>query len=211
MRAPRISPRTVSSLGFMGSNLTPKTGCATSTAQLPRRRDHDVAVFDRPVIPLQEQRPRLAFVAVERATGDSRNLLIADHLSSIRDYGHHSPDQRDVVRLPFTRRSRRHLARRNESIDPAEPIVPGLVAEIVLDLHLVPPAEIHATVAFLRVAELDVKLEILELAIRHEIGPRSRTAQHTVGDVPLIRWPARVPATQIICMQQSDRRAPQRF
>src|SRR3954462_3684100 len=158
----------------------------------PRRSDQDVAVLDRTVIALQENRARRAFIAVERATGDSGDLLVYDHLSAVGDDRHHSSDEGDVVRLPLARRPRRDHTRRQESVNGAEAIVPRRIAVVVLDLNFVAAAEIDAAVALLGVAELDVELEIAEGAVGDEIAPGPRTAQHAVDDAPLIRRAARV-------------------
>src|SRR3954471_21518520 len=152
----------------------------------PRRSDQDVAVLDRTVIALQENRTWRAFIAVERATGDSGHLLVCDHLSAVGDDGHHSSDEGDVVRLPLTGRPRRDHARRQESVNGAEPVVPRRIAVVVLDLNFVAAAQIDAAVALLGVTELDVELEVAEGAVGDEIAARSGAAQHAVDDAPLI-------------------------
>src|SRR3954470_16357910 len=167
-------------------------------SELPRRCDDDVAVIHGAVIPLQEQRTGRAFVTVEGATGDARNLLVHDHRSAVGDDGHHSSNERDVICLPLSRRLRRDHARRQESVDRAEPIVPRRITVVVLYLHLVAPAQIDAAVALLRVAELDVELEIAEGAVGDEITPGPRAAQHTADDAPLVGASARMPAAEVV-------------
>src|SRR5712672_4644539 len=58
-------------------------------SRLPGRRDDDVPVLNRPVIPLKVQWPRLTLVAVYRAAGNPRNLPIAYHHFAIGDDSHH--------------------------------------------------------------------------------------------------------------------------
>src|SRR4051812_3116575 len=137
----------------------------------PRRSDQDVAVLDRTVIALQENRTRRAFIAVERATGDSGDLLVYDHLSAVGDDCHHSSDQGDVVSLPLARRPRRNHTRRQESVNGAEAVIPRLIGVVVLNLNFVPAAQIDSAVALLWVAELDVELEVPEGAVGDEIAP----------------------------------------
>ena len=59
---------------------------------LPRRRHHDVAKLDRPMIPLQHDRPRLLLIAVERPSSGSRNVRPANHLCAVEHHGHHPAD-----------------------------------------------------------------------------------------------------------------------
>src|SRR5690349_6816052 len=80
-------------------------------AMLARRGDNDVAVLDRAVIALKQERPRRAFVAVDRATGDTGNLLVADDARPVRHDRHHPPNECDVVRIPLAGALRRNSAR----------------------------------------------------------------------------------------------------
>src|ERR1043166_940900 len=147
---------------------------------------HDVAILDWPVIALQVDRSRRTFVAVDGATGDAGNLLIADDLLAIGDDGDHASDQRDVVGIPLPRRQSGDLAGGDESVDAAEAMRVGLATMVVLDLDFVTPAQIHAAVALLRISKLDVKLEISERPHRAEIDAGARTGEHTAANRPLI-------------------------
>src|SRR5205823_620195 len=100
--------------------------------------DRDVPILDWSVIALQHQRTRHAFVAVEGASSDSRNLLIPDYRLAVCHDRDHPPDERDVVGLPLSRMSRRDLARRDETVNAAEAIASRLGAKIVFDLDFVP-------------------------------------------------------------------------
>jgi hypothetical protein len=51
-----------------------------------------------------------------------------------------------------------------------------LHAEVVLDLDFVTAAQVHAAVALLRVAELDVQPEVAERPVGHEVRAGFRAA-----------------------------------
>src|SRR5882762_1390393 len=74
----------------------PKIWCARNGPGRPTdlscRRDRQVAVLDRPMIPLQHDRPRLLLMAVERPASGSRNVHPADHLFAVEHHRHHPAD-----------------------------------------------------------------------------------------------------------------------
>ena len=53
------------------------------------------------VVALQEERPGLAFVAVERAAGDPRNFQLVVDRYAVAHHRHSAAHQRDVERLPL--------------------------------------------------------------------------------------------------------------
>lgn len=70
---------------------------------LLRRRDHNVSEIYRPVIALKQNRSRFAFLAVDRSARNSRNFLVAKDGFAIGYNRNHAPNQRNIIRLPFTR------------------------------------------------------------------------------------------------------------
>ncbi len=124
---------------------------------------------------------------------------------------HATAHERDVVCLPGAGTQRRVLVRRQEAIDRADvdgqrDRAPGAV----LDLHLVPPAQVHAAVAAVRVAKLDVQLEVRERALADEVHAALPVRQYAVRHRPLAGARLRLPARQRPAIEQRDRLAPLR-
>ena len=71
------------------------------------------------MVTLQKERARLALPAVECATGNARNLLVADDGLAVERDGHVTSQQRDVVSLPFAPRLPCILGRVNKPIQPS--------------------------------------------------------------------------------------------
>src|SRR5438067_11008812 len=112
-----------------------------------RRRQRHLAEFDGPVIPLQEDGPRRALIAVEGAARDPGNLLPVDDALVVEVERERPPDERDVERLPLAGLLGGVDAGREEAVDAADLVAVGVAAEVVLDLHLVAAAEVDAAVA----------------------------------------------------------------
>src|SRR5712692_10484317 len=104
-----------------------------------RRRDHDVAVVDLLVIALQHYWSRLAFVAVERASGNARNLSVVDDQLVVEHHCDPASDQGDVEALPLTSLLCGIAGRGDESVNAANSVAFGLLSEVVFDLDLVAP------------------------------------------------------------------------
>ena len=134
------------------------------------------------MIALQIDWSRRAFIAVNGATGDAGNLLIADDLLAVGDDGDHTANQRNVERLPLAGRESGDFTWRDKSVDAAEAVRVGLATVVVLDLDFVAAAQVNAAVALLRIAKLDVKLEIAERAHGSKIDAGTRTGEHTAAN-----------------------------
>ena len=69
--------------------------------------DDDAPIGDVPLFAsLQVDWSGHSFVAVEGAACNSRDFLVVDYGLAILYHGDHSPDQRDVEALPFSRLAR---------------------------------------------------------------------------------------------------------
>ena len=67
-----------------------------------RWRDNDMAKGDMTFFTaLQIYRPRQRFVAIQRPAGNTRDLLLVNYSLAILNYGHLSPEQRNIEGLPF--------------------------------------------------------------------------------------------------------------
>src|SRR5918996_1274879 len=170
--------------------------------------EHDVAILDRSVIALQEDRPRRAFVRIERAARDPRNVAPADHLAAVEHHSHLPPDQRDVVRLPRPRGARDAHTRLEKAVDRAEPFGRHYSQRGIFDLHLVAAAQVNAAVAPRRIAKLDVQLEIGVLRIRLEICAGPGVRQYAGHHLPRILTRLRMPSREIAAVEQRHGRTP---
>src|SRR6266540_3531556 len=83
-------------------------------------RNRQIAILHGSVIPLQHDRSRRAFIAVERAARDPGDRRATDHIAPIEGHRHRPADQRDVVGLPFAGALRGVLIGHEESVDGAE-------------------------------------------------------------------------------------------
>src|SRR5438045_4626058 len=177
---------------------------------LAGRRDHDVAILSRAMIALGIDWPRRALVAVDCAAGDAGNLPIADDLLAVGDDGHHPPDQSDVVGLPLSGRSGSDFSWRNESVDTAEAMRIWLATVIVFDLDFVAAAQIDSAVAAGGITEFDVKLEIAEGAHGTKVDAGARAGEHAIAHEPLVGRSHRLPAVEIVGIEQPHRGRPRR-
>ena len=114
-------------------------------------------------------------------------------------------DELDVERLPLAGRARRIDGRRDEAVDAAHAQRIERLAGVVLDLHLVAAAQIHAAVAAGRKPELGVQPKVAERRVRDEIDARRRRGQHVALHAPAARVlrAARRPAREVAAVQQS--------
>ena len=67
------------------------------------RGSKDVAVIDRSVVSLQQNRSGRRFIAVDRPASDAVNKLSVDHFPAIEDDRHAVSDDRCVERIPLAR------------------------------------------------------------------------------------------------------------
>src|SRR6476660_8663733 len=84
------------------------------------RRDHNVTKRNMTLLAaLQVDRAGHCLVAVERAAGETRNLLVVDDGRAVQHDGDLSADERDVVGLPDIRTARQLRIRCDEAVDSA--------------------------------------------------------------------------------------------
>ena len=138
------------------------------------------------VIALQINRPRLAFMTVERATRDSRNFLRIDGLHAVAHDCDRASHERNVEGFPLARLRRDFSRRRQESVDGSDLVEGILFSGLVLDLHFVAPAQIHSAIAVSRAVELNVEFEIIELALGPDIRSRRFVHQFGILHLPVI-------------------------
>ncbi len=89
------------------------------------------------MIPLEHDRARLTFIAVQGTAGDTRDNLVADDRPSIGNNRYLSPYQRNIIGLPFPGCFGHLVAGFDKSIDRAEEIFQGGIAKIIGDLHFI--------------------------------------------------------------------------
>src|SRR5438128_7320825 len=106
---------------------------ARFTILLLWRSDHHAAVVNLLVIALQHYRARLAFVAVERASRDARNLRVINDSGAVENKRHPTADQRYVECLPLAGLLGGIARRRDEAVDSADSMTLGFLAVIVLN------------------------------------------------------------------------------
>src|ERR1041384_5394691 len=70
-------------------------------AKSPRYADGEIAILDGPVVALQHDRPRLAFITIQRAARRAGDLGVTDDALAVHHHRHAPPDQGDVEHLPF--------------------------------------------------------------------------------------------------------------
>ena len=146
-----------------------------------RGRNHDIPIGDVSLLAaLQINRAGLAFVAVERAAGDARNLLVVDDGLAVQDHGDAPADESDVERLPHIRRTRLFRRGSEEPVHAAGVVAGRLALRLGFDLHFVASAQIDAAVGILAAIELHVQLEILELRVVDEFGAVARGNQGSI-------------------------------
>src|SRR5579883_3266043 len=157
---------TLSISGSTGSVLQGAREYPWADSILLRQRDRDVPVLHSArVIALNVDRPRLGFVAVERAAGDAGDLLVIDRLHAVPHDRDAPPDQRDIEAFPRSRLARQRDRGREKAVDCADGVKPVVFVDgLVFYLDFVPPAQIDAAVAVRRAIVLDVQLEIVERA-----------------------------------------------
>src|SRR5262249_50623077 len=130
-----------------------------------RRRDHNISIVNLLVIALQHYRPGLALIAIERASGDSRDLCVVDDSHAVENQRHFAADQSYVQGLPFAGLLGGIARRRDEAVDAADSMALRFFSEVVLNLNLVTASQIDAAVTLVSHLELEVQLEVGELLL----------------------------------------------
>ena len=124
------------------------------------------------------------FVAVERTTGDARNLLMIDNGLAILDDGDGSPEKRDVQGLPFSWLSGQFGGRSQKAVDTACVVAGRLRNRVGLDLDFVTAAKIDTAVVIDSAVEFNMQLEILEPGVVDQLRAIARRYQVAVFDFP---------------------------
>src|SRR5437868_6445588 len=86
----------------------------------------------------------------------------------------------------------------------------GLATVIILDLDFVAAAQIDSAVAAGGITEFDVKLEIAEGTHGTKVDTGTRAGEHAVAHEPLVGRPHRLPAVEIVGIEQPYRGGPRR-
>src|SRR4051794_28661269 len=123
------------------------------------------------VISLQEERTRLALAAVQRSAGRPRDLDVVVNLHAIPCRRQIPSHQRDIETGPLAGLVPDVAQRRKMPVHCAH-LVRGNGSALRPHLNLVTPAQIDSAIAVLRAVDLDVQLEIVELAPRLDIRRR---------------------------------------
>src|SRR5579862_8431235 len=134
------------------------------------------------MIALEVDRSRVALVAVDRAAGHARDLLVVYRGDAVEDHGRPAPNERDVVGLPVRPEGRLrgrachavNAARKSEGVLKARSSGrPGAVMRRIRRgyLRFIAPPEIDPAVLVGRDVEFDVQLEIAERPRSPEVGP----------------------------------------
>ena len=123
---------------------------------------------------LKVDRPWQFLVAIESATGNTRNFLILNDGPTILDHSDHSPEQRNIEALPFPWLTGLFGGRGQETIHSAGMMARRFLDGVGFNLDFVATAQIHAAVGVGRRVELDMQLEIFEVGIVDNLGATSR-------------------------------------
>ena len=142
-------------------------------------------------------------MAVQCPTGDARNFLVVDDGLPVLRHGDHSPDQRDVIRLPFSRLSRQFRRGREKTVNASRVMARRLLNGVGFDLHFVAAAEIHAAVRIRPAIEFDMQLEVFEFRIVNQLRTIPRRDQLAIFDFPYLLgiWFAHLPAREIFSVE----------
>jgi hypothetical protein len=112
---------------------------------------------------------RQFFVAVERATGDTRNLLTIDDGLAILYHGDRSANQRDIEGLPFSRLSGQFRGGSQKAVDTSSVVAGWFLNGIGFYLDFVAAAQIDAAVGIHSAVEFNMQPKILELGIVNQL------------------------------------------
>src|SRR5205085_9650139 len=120
-------------------------------------------------------------------------------------------DEGDVAALPFAGAPHRVHPRREEAVDAPGTFRAGRLAEVIVDLELVTPAEVDSAVAPGGVPVFGVKLEVGEGELRDDVAALRRVYHLPVTRRPLALPPAaRPPAGKIPAVEERNRLTPLR-
>src|SRR5258708_26754026 len=134
---------------------------------------------------LQIYRAGQAFVAVQRTAGDSRNFLLINYRLAVLHHRHASPNQRNVIGLPFVRLTRQFRRRHNKSIHAASVMHRAFVGGIRFDLYFVTSAQINAAVGSRSAVELHMQFEVFKFRVVDQFRSFSWSDQNSVFHSPL--------------------------
>lgn len=123
------------------------------------------------MISLQHEGTRLCLPTVQRATCDAGNLNVIDDQLIIK-YNRYFPAQKsDIAGIPLAGRFDRHHIWDQETVHASRPQAARLLAVIILNLNLIPAAQIDAAIAAFQEMILKMQLEISELLPGDQIHP----------------------------------------
>src|SRR6185312_12354691 len=143
------------------------------TRSSPPWRNKNIPEFYRTMVPLQIDRARVAFIAIQRSARYSGYLPATNHRLAIKNDRYQPAHQRDIITLPFARRFRRRLHGSQEPIDRSHDITRRLLSFCkAFDLQFITSPQIHAAVTILRTPEFDMQFEIVEFLVGHQVAPR---------------------------------------
>src|SRR5262249_54762379 len=165
-----------------------------------------------PVMGLRHYRPGLALIAIERASGDSRDLCVVDDSHAVENERHFAADQSYVEGLPFAGLLGGIARRRDEAVDAADSMALRFFSEVVLNLNLVTASQIDAAVTLVSHLELEVQLEVGGLLLGDYVRAVRCVLHYAIHDAPrpLFLHVADFPSGQIASAEKRYRLAPMR-
>ncbi len=147
----------------------------------------DVAEFqDAGVVTLDVERPRLAFVGIQRAAGNALDLLLINCGDAVADHGQCATHQRNIERLPHAGRARKLNIRRDPAVYRPNPALHRSCTErSIFELDFITTPQVEAAIAFVGAVDLEVQLEVVELAGRLQVRTAIFIDQHPIFHNPV--------------------------
>src|SRR6266436_3194222 len=138
-------------------------------ASMLQRSQHDIPERDPAMVALKINRSRQFFMAVHRASGDSRYFLIGDNRLAILNYSYEAANECYIEGLPDARAPWWLRNGRQETINRTHMMARWFLNRIVFYLHFIAAAKIDAAVGIARAIDINSQFKILELSIRDYI------------------------------------------
>src|SRR5688572_29319203 len=127
-----------------------------------RRCDHNTPKINRPVIALKIDWSRFTFFAVKRPSCNAWNFLIGNNSLAIGYNSYHSPDKRDVKRLPLASVFCGHFTWCQKTVDGAEESFPWIFPFVVRDLNFITSTQIYTAVASFLITKFNMKFKVVK-------------------------------------------------
>ena len=138
------------------------------------------------MVALNVEGTRLTLVGIQRAARDSLDLLVVDRHDAIVDDRHNAAHQRDVERLPLSRRARQFGLGRDPSVNRPDAALRRIAGErFIFDLNFITAPQVEAAVAVVGAVHFVVHLEILERTRRFQVCAVSGVHQQPVLNLPV--------------------------